>query len=76
MAYESHGPLAANQKRGGVTWEYRTYFVPIFLLIALPTAIWHWTAGAFQPRSANSNEGVMHGALSEAHSITMTIFSA
>jgi hypothetical protein len=51
MAYDTHPPLAPNRKRGGVTWEYRTYFVPIFLLIALPTAIWRWTAGAFQRRT-------------------------
>lgn len=76
MAYDTHPPLAPNRKRGGVTWEYRTYFVPIFLLIALPNAIWHWTAGAFQPRGAAPNTGVVHGALSEAHTITMMIFSA
>lgn len=75
MAYDTHPPLAPNRKRS-VTWEYRTYFVPIFLLIALPTAMWRWTAGAFQPRGAAAGDGVVHRALSEAHTITMMIFSA
>lgn len=76
MAYDTHPHLAPSRKRGGVTWEYRIYFALILLLIALPTALWQWTAGALLPRGAASNTGLMHRALSEAHTITTLIFSA
>jgi hypothetical protein len=47
----------------------------IFLLIALPLALWQWTAGVFQPRGIASNPGVVQRAMTEARIITTTIFS-
>jgi hypothetical protein len=76
MAHDTHDRLPSDRRRRGVSWEYRTYFVAILLLIALPTAVWQWTAGVFQPRGASPNLGVAQRAMSEARIITTTIFSA
>jgi hypothetical protein len=76
MAYDTHDRLASERRRRGANREYLTYFVAIFLLIALPTALYQWTAGALQPRGTSPNPGVVQRALSEARIITATIFSA
>jgi PufQ cytochrome subunit len=76
MAYDAHDQMASERRHRGITWEYRTYFVAILLLIALPMAVWQWTAGVFQPRGAAPNPGVAQRAMSEARIITTTIFSA
>ena len=75
MAYDTHDRLAQERHRGGGNWEYRVYFVPIFLLIALPVALWRWTAAIFHPRGKPVNPGVMQRAITEARIITTTIFS-
>jgi hypothetical protein len=74
MAYDIHPRLPSEWRRRGVSWEYRTYFVVVFLLIALPMAVWQWTAGVLHPR--DPNPGVAQRAMSEARIITTTIFSA
>jgi hypothetical protein len=75
MAFETNGGLGPGRKRRRGQGEYRTYFVVIFLLIALPLALWQWTAGVFQPRGVSSNPGVVQRAMTEARIITTTIFS-
>jgi hypothetical protein len=76
MAFDARDRLAPERRRRDVAREYRIYFVAIFLLIALPTALWQWTAGVLQPRGNSPNPGVAQRALSEARVITTTIFSA
>jgi hypothetical protein len=76
MAYDASERFAYERKRRGLSWEYRTYFVVILLLIALPLAVCQWTAGVLHPRDAAPNAGVVKRAMSEARIITTTIFSA
>ncbi len=75
MAYETHDRLAHDRHRGGGNWEYRAYFVPIFLLIALPVALCRWTVSALHPRGGSTNPGVLQLAIEDAHIVTTTIFS-
>ena len=72
MAYESHASPCAGPKRGGVTWEYRLYFVAD--LPADRAADGDLATGgrrAPAPQRRPRADGLVHGALQQRTRITL-----